>query len=211
MEQSLKNQETVIKSLENKNQDLINKNKNLELRMSVFELEINNFEQKTLATTLEVAGLPEISPCDADKVLQTVASKLNMNLCDIRSSQCIPGSKMKPGAILVEMKSKVARRKSIDASKEKCLTTVQLIPDVPKEVADKRVFIREALTKHFKTLLYNAKTRLSKSFQFIWCKDGKIYARKNEKSKILYVRSMDDIQQIEKQLKGSNITFSTPL
>lgn len=210
MELSIKNQDTLIKNLENKNQDLINKNKNLELRMSVLELEVNGFEQKALATTLEVAGLPEISSCDVDKVLQSVATKLNMNTCDILSTQCVPGSKSKPGAILVEMKTKVARRKWIDASREKCLTTVQIIPEVSKETADKRVFIREALTKHFKTLLYNAKARLSKSFQFIWCKDGRIYVRKDEKSKIQYIRSMDDIQLIEKQLKSS-ITFSTPV
>lgn len=210
METSMKKQDTVIKNLEHRNEDLQNKNKNLELRMIVLEQGMNNFEQKALASSLEVAGLPEIPLGDVGKILQTVASKLNVNESDILSSQRLPGTKEKPGAILVEMKTKVARRQWIDASKEKCLTAGLLMPTVPTEKADNRVFVREALTKYVKTILYNTKAKLSKSFQFIWCKDGKVCVRKTSDSKIQYVRSLHDINQIEKQLKGS-ISISTPL
>lgn len=210
MEQSIKKQDSIIKTLENKNQDLQNKNKNLELRMNVLEQGMNNFEQKTLSTSLEVAGLPFVPPSDIGKMLGTVASKLNMNGDDILCSQNLPGSKEKPGAILVEMKTLVARRLWIDAGKEKCLTLGHLLPDVPKEKADSRVFIREALTKNMKTLLYTTKTRLRESFQFIWCKHGKVCVRKNSNSKIHYINSLQDISKIEKQSKGASITFSTP-
>lgn len=211
MDVSIKKQDAVIKNLENKNQDLQNKNKNLELRMTVLEQGMNNFEQKTLSASLEIAGLPDVPPSEVGKILETVATKLDMDKSDIQSSQRLPGTKEKPGAILVEMKTKSARRQWIDAGKEKCLTKGLLMPDIPKEEADGRIFVREALTKHVKTILYNAKTQLSKSFQFIWCKDGKVCVRKTSNSKIYYIRSMHDIIQIQNEPKGSTITFSTPL
>lgn len=70
---------------------------------------------------------------------------------------------------------------------------------IPQEKAENRVYLRQALTKYLKTLLYTAKTQLGKSFQFVWCKDGKVSARLNSDSKINYIRSVLDINRIKKQ------------
>ncbi|XP_072948711.1 uncharacterized protein [Epargyreus clarus] len=145
---------------------------------------------------LEIAGLPEIPPKDVDKMVKTIATELNMDEEQLQSSQLLPGSKDKPGPILVNMKTKLARKQWIDAAKEKCLTVGVLLPNVPKEKADNRVYIREALTKYVKTLLYNTKRQLRSSFQFIWCKDGKVCVRKNINSKIHYIRSELDIERL---------------
>lgn len=206
MEQSIKKQNELITNLEHKNQDLQNRNKNLELRVSVMEQEIQTFEQKSLCSSLEVAGLPEIAIKDVSKILETLANKLELNNSEIQYTQRLPGSKDKPGPLLIELKSKSAKKQWIDASKEKCLTVGQIIPDVSKEIANHRVYIREALTKYMKTLLYNTKAQLSKSFQFIWCKDGKVFVRKNNNSKIHYIKSQEDITKLCR-----NPGFSTPL
>lgn len=196
MEQSIQKQDNIIKKLEHKNEDLQNKNKNLELRVAVLEQEVKNFEQKSLSTSLEIAGLPDVSPKNINKLLQNLATKLNMDENDIISSQRLSGAKDKPAPILLEMKSKSVRKQWIDSSKEKRLTAGVLVEDIPKEKAEHRVYIREALTKHVKSLLYNAKTQLSKSFQFVWCKDGKVCVRKNTNSKIYYIRSLEDINHM---------------
>ncbi|XP_050667737.1 uncharacterized protein LOC126967318 [Leptidea sinapis] len=200
IEQSLKKQDVKIKELENKNLDLQNRNKNLELRVTVLEQETKSFHQKSLTSTLEIAGLPQTSVKDIGKVIETLATKLNTNVNDIMSSQRLPGPKDRPCTFLVEMKSKAAQRQWIDAGKEKRLTVGGLLPESPKEAAENRVFIREALTKYLKTLLYNTKTQLSKIAQFIWCKEGKICVRKGPNSKIYYVRTEKDIDHIQKQL-----------
>lgn len=204
IEQSIKQQANHIKDLENKNQDLQNNNKNLELRVSALEQGMRNYEQQSLSTSLEVDGLPEIPHKDIDKTLDMIAKKLSTDTKELTSSTRLPGKKEKPGPILVQMKSKQAQRQWIDAAKKKSLTVGELMPNASKAVAVNRVYIREALTKHLKTLLYNAKVQLSKSYQFIWCKDGKIFARKKEDSKIYYIRSVEDIKKLE-NLKEPNI------
>lgn len=199
MEQTIKKQDSKIKDLENKNYDLQNRNKNLELRVNVLEQGFQEVEQQSLASTLEVAGLPEIPPNDLQKVIDTVAVKLNMEDREIHSAKRLPGSKDKPGPIHVELKSKMLQQQWINASKEKCITVGQVVADVSKEKAHDRVYIREALTRYQKTLLYNAKTQLlNKSCQYVWCKHGKVYARKFKNSKIYYIRTLQDIKQIEK-------------
>ncbi|KAH9628315.1 hypothetical protein HF086_017390 [Spodoptera exigua] len=209
MEQAIKKQDSKIKDLENKNYDLQNKNKNLELRINVLEQGFQEVEQQSLTTALEVAGLPEMPLNNIEKVMDTVAVKLNLADKEILSTRRLPGSKDKPGPILVELKSKTVQQQWIGASKENCITVGQLMPGVPKEKADDRVYIREALTKYLKTLLYNAKTQLlNKSCQYVWCKNGKVCARKLSNSKIYYIRTLQDIKQIEKicstQSKGSS-------
>lgn len=199
MERSIKNQDTRIKELENKNYDLTNKNKNLELRVSILEQGLKDVEQKSLLNSLEIAGLPEVAPKEIDKIIETIASKLDVNMKDVQSSQRLPGSKEKPGSILVELKSKSLQQQWIDAGKDKCLTVGMVAPNAPKEKADGRVFIREALTKYQKTLLFNAKAQLlNKSCQYVWCKNGRVCARKSSDSKIYYIRTIDDINQIVK-------------
>ncbi|XP_039754322.1 chromosome partition protein Smc-like [Pararge aegeria] len=196
MEQTLKLQDSAIKNLEHKNDDLRNKNKNLELRVNVLEQGLKAFEQKSLSMAVEIAGIPEMSSKDVDKLVRTMALKLSVPEEEFQSAQRLPGSKNKPGPILVNMKSKIARNQLMEASKDKNLTVGMLLLNAPKEKVDNRVYIREALTKYVKTLLYNAKTQLRSSFQFIWCKDGKVCVRKSSDSKIHYIRSDQDIRQL---------------
>lgn len=59
----------------------------------------------------------------------------------------------------------------VGLNKEKRLTPGELEPNIPQEKAENRVYLRQALTKYPKTLLYIAKTQLGKSFQFVWRKE----------------------------------------
>lgn len=165
--------------------------------MSVLEQGMNTLEQKNLSSCLEIAGLPNVPPSEVPKMLECIASKLDLDKNDVRSSSRLPGSKDKPGQILVEMRTPSARSQWITASKEKCLTVGSLLPHVSKEKAEDRVYLRQALTKYIKTLLYTAKAQLSKSFKFVWCKDGNVCARKTETSKIFYIRSIQDLDRIQ--------------
>lgn len=170
--------------------------------MSVLEQGMNVYEQKNLSSSLEIAGLPNITSIEVPKILENIASELDMSKDDVRSYSRLPGSKDKPAQIIVEMKTPVLRSQWIAASKEKSLTIGTVVPNVSQEKSGERVYLREALTKYIKTLLYTAKIQLSKSFKFVWCRDGKVCARKTETSKIFYIRSIQDLNRIQTQSTG---------
>ncbi|KAL4709760.1 hypothetical protein ACJJTC_004596 [Scirpophaga incertulas] len=183
LEKSTKLQDLKIKDLENKNYDLHNKNKNLELRVSALEQGLKTFEQ------------------------ENIASKLEVDKKDIQATERQPGSKDKPGTILVELKSKIIQQQWVASSKEKCLTVGLVAPNIQREHADRRIFIREALTKHLKSLLYEATTQLrDKSCQYVWCKNGKIFARQTNNSKIYHIRNVNDILQIAKLKSNKSVS-----
>lgn len=198
LEQSIKNQESIIKKLENKNEDLANRNKHLELRVAVMEQGMRVFEQKSLSNSLEIAGLPDVAPKDVAEVVKKVALKLDLNENDVQNIQKTSGTKDKPGPILLEMKTSSAYKQWVEASKNKCLTVGAVLQDAARDKVGNRIYVREALTKHNKTLLYNAKMKLNKSYQYIWCKDGKVFVRKDSDSKINYIRSQQDIDSLSK-------------
>lgn len=84
LDQTIQKQEGKIKSLENKN----TKNKNLELRIAALEQKIDDMDQKFLTTSLEIAGIPELTP-ESEKVIplvEEIAKKLEMNIGDIQTT-----------------------------------------------------------------------------------------------------------------------------
>lgn len=215
MDQNIKKQDNKIKELENKNYDLLNKNKNLELRVNSLENSLNEFEQKFLTSSLEIAGLPEIPTNDVGKVVHNMAIQLNIEDKNIQSALRLPGTKEKPGSILVELKSKILQHQWLEAGKKHRLTVGQLISNTPIEKHENPIYIREALTKFQKSLLYKTKTQLlNKTCKYVWCRNGRVYARMSNDSKIYYIRTFDDIKRVEKLCSGQfekQPEVSTPL
>ncbi|KAL4713792.1 hypothetical protein ACJJTC_012309 [Scirpophaga incertulas] len=78
IEEALKSQNSKIKYLENKNIELVNAKKNIELRLSAIEQRLEETDQRSLCTFVEIAGLPSIPNTDVKTVAKTVAAQLNI-------------------------------------------------------------------------------------------------------------------------------------
>lgn len=198
IEETIKKQETKVKILENRTTDLQNKNKNLELRMACMEQQMQAFEQKQINNHLEIAGLPDENKQDPGAIVSIIATKLKMDPTEVQAARRLPARKDLPGPVLVELKGRLARDQWITAAKQMELTVGDIISNVPQEKAAGRIFIREALTQHTKSLLYQAKQQLRPSYEFVWCKAGRVYARETNNSKIHIVRSLLDIETLLK-------------
>lgn len=63
-----------------------------------------------------------------------------------------------------------------------------------------KIYVREAMTRNTKTLLYESKQRLKTPnghFKYVWCKAGKVYAKVSDDSKdVNVIRSLQDIEPI---------------
>ncbi|KAL4703055.1 hypothetical protein ACJJTC_009737 [Scirpophaga incertulas] len=108
---TVKKQESTLKLLLNKNTDIINKNKNLELRIAALEQHSNELDQKLLANTLEIAGIPEAPHQDIKELMTKIADKLQLNAEDIVTARCLqsPKDRPHPGHIIAEVKSNSIR------------------------------------------------------------------------------------------------------
>ncbi|KAL4719733.1 hypothetical protein ACJJTC_004307 [Scirpophaga incertulas] len=124
LENVVKKQESTLKLLLNKNTDIINKNKNLELRIAALEQHSNELDQKLLANTLEIAGIPKAPHQDIKELMTKIADKLQLNAEDIVNARCLqsPKDRPHPGHIIAEVKSNSIRTQWIKSAKKLELT-----------------------------------------------------------------------------------------
>lgn len=199
LEEELKGQDLKIKSLENKNTELQNKNKNLELRVTCLEQLTQEMEQKSLLTYVEISGLPEATVQNPQATIKSLATKLKVEASDVISTRSLTHHKDKPRALLVELRSMESRNLWISAAKQLTPTVGEIMQNALHGESKNPIYIREALTANNKMLLYNAKKLLRNTYEFVWCKNGKVFARKTKVSKVHIIRSQGDIEVLVKK------------
>lgn len=193
LEESMKNQNARIKHIENKNSELQNENKNLQLRIATLEQRQQETDQKLISNYLEIDGLPETTE-NLQNITKSVAAKIDVDAKEIRDVRRVGKRQDKAGYLLVELSTKLSRDNWIVAAKNQNLTVGDILPSTSQVTRTNRVYVREALTHDTKTLLYQAKLQLRPSFQYVWCKAGKVYARKTDSSQTTIIRSLKDIK-----------------
>lgn len=184
-----------IKEMENKNQDLTNKNKFLENRIGALEQRITTMEQSSISRKLEIAGLPETDDENVQEIIKKTATKLNLTTADIESAR--RSRKGKSSVICLDMKNEDSKNTWISAAKKIPITSGDIMNNRDPKISTNKIYIREALTPYIKNLLWKAKQELKDSYKFVWCKNGKIYARKSDKSELLFIRSESDITRVK--------------
>ncbi|CAK1577850.1 unnamed protein product [Parnassius mnemosyne] len=153
-------------------------------------------EQRTLSCSLEISGITSNVKANEVTITQEIAKKLDLDTGSIVCARRLPTRRENPGNIIVELRSKDARDQWIEAGKKAQLTLSVFGKNVPSEQAGIRIFIREALSPYMKTLYYNARNSLKTSHKYVWCKNGLIYCRKTDDSKVLIIRSNQDISKL---------------
>ncbi|XP_039750673.1 uncharacterized protein LOC120626931 [Pararge aegeria] len=185
-----------IKVLERKNVELMNRNINLETRVGALEQRLHEIEQEKLINCVEIANVSYPSTEDLSKIVESVAIKLKQPLESVKNSQRLPGKKDQPMNIKVELKDESDQEKWILAAKSSKIIVADICPNEKNN--HNVVFIREAMTKSNKTLLWNAKQELktNKNYKYVWFKKGCVKARKEEGSKIYSLRTLEDIHAL---------------
>lgn len=196
-ERSDKNDE-IIKQLKNSNTTLKNTNTNLEHRISAIEQRLQEYEHQMLTNYLEIDGIPKATSDNLNTIAAQVASQLSADEGQVESIRRGPPRGERPGIIIVKLNSKSTRNQWLAAAKTKELVLADVLPSAPKEDANKKIYIREALTPHLKKLLWQAKQQLKTIFKYIWCRDGKILLKKEEKGKIHTITNVNDIKSFAK-------------
>ncbi|KAI5630851.1 hypothetical protein NE865_16438 [Phthorimaea operculella] len=186
-----------IRELEKKNSELTNKNNNMELRLAAMEQKITSYEQNKLEEAIEIAGIPHKNDENLAEITKSVANVIGMQSEQARNVTRLPSRSEKTGTILLKMQDKESKSMWLSAARNKKIMLKDVIPTIDETIANNTLYVREALTGHLKTLLWKAKQELKPLFKFVWCRDGVVKARKEEKTKIYNIFTAEDIIKIK--------------
>lgn len=113
-----------------------------------------------------------------------------------------PGEEnFRPRSVIVRLRSRYCKENFIAAYK--IAKANRATPDDPPGIniringAPANLFFNEHLTAKNKDLFIKSKLLgKQKDFKFIWAKNGKVFMRKSKNSKILLIKSVDDLQNV---------------
>lgn len=195
----VKSLQTKVKEVEKKNVRLENQNKHLENEIGALKQRFNEQEQKQLANQVEITGMA----CDENEnglnIAVKIANMLNLKKDRITAAIRIPPKNDKDHErLMVTLMDEETASSWIEKSRYSRGTSEK------NTASEQNIIVRRALTPYFKTLLWKAKSELKDDYRFIWCKQGKVFVRKTEKSKIFVIRSEEDIKNIRQEKRSSS-------
>jgi hypothetical protein len=152
---------------------------------------VNELEQNQLNNYLEISGVPVKPNEDVQKIVQQVAQ-----VCEVEDSNIVDVYREAsrkaniPPPIIVQFSSSAARNTWLRRTEGRKLT----VDDVLENGADSSVYLNEQLTPYNKKLLWQTKqSGKEKNYNFIWTRNGKIFARLREEVGVVRIRNQSDI------------------
>lgn len=184
-----------VQDLKQQNADVKTENKVLKDEIVNLKSEMLELQQYSRRTNLEISGLPEVENEDISEVVSTVLASLQVdNFKNIEALHRVPTSrKDRHKSIIVQFNTKSERDRCIAAAKKKHL----LASDVNSRFNTSPIFINEHLAPGMKKLLFLCKSyKKDNNMKFCWVRDGKIFLRKEETSRVIRIRHENDLQNV---------------
>lgn len=202
-EDKVKEYEANMKAFETQCQDVKNNYRNLALKYDVLEQKLNEIEQNRMINCIELCGIDETTNEKPIEIAQIVCSKIGQDTEEIKSAY---RKKKTITNVKGERTLQVIVATLKEGCREKWLDAAKLIPltaqDIGREGSAK-IYLRESLAPATAFLLWKAKQELKETglCKFVWCKTGRVLARKCENEKPLFIKSLRDVERIAKDLR----------
>lgn len=206
-----------ITSYKTKFRDIENEKQSLQMSISQLQLQLNIKEQESLANDLQISGIPEIDNESLTHLVATVATKIGVKVSDMdivsvarvgaKQATADPtssGHKFRPRPIVVRLARRSVRDELLkNARIRRGANTGDL--GLPSH-EPKRFYINERLTKTSRQIFAKAReaARIAK-WRFVWTKEGRVYARWSESSKVLLLQSESDVDKIVSNANSSYV------
>nr|XP_042912277.1 uncharacterized protein LOC110282482 [Parasteatoda tepidariorum] len=194
--QELKNSITELqnanKTLQAKNEQLTRENAEIKKEMNELIEAVIELKQYSRRSNFEINNSPECENEDIQQAISQIDNVANTNISEnLITAHRVPSfNKDKPKPIIVQVKSKSVRDELLKKLRNRKLSTCE----VNSRFTEMPVYFNEHLTPELKHLFYlSRKAKSEKGFKFCWVRDGKIFLRKDESSKIIRVKSSQDL------------------
>lgn len=183
-------QKKTIDSLVAGNKDLFD-SKNALMR------KLDECDQYARRNCVEIHGVPESPNENVMNVVQEIGQGLNRPISEDMVDAChrlhSPGGRIGPRPIIV----KFVRRSDKEALIKSRATKRNFSTRHMGRTDDFPIWIRESLTATRRRLFKAARDFAAKEkFKFAWTKNGKIFLRKNESSKFIYVENEEALKNV---------------
>jgi hypothetical protein len=192
-----------LKEVKNENKLLKRRIVEVENQNSELERVVGELEQYGMVNDLIVAGIPMTEEEDLIEVTKNLAGKLDVELkdYDIATAHRLPTKKGIP-PFIVRMVDRQKKTLLINRAKEINLKGENFGTHKDNE---HKVYLNEHLSQHTRSLLTEVRRiRDDGIVKFAWSKEGKVFVRVAEKEKVIRVRSLNEIEQLERELSGKN-------
>lgn len=154
--------------------------------------ELNNSEQYSRRSNLEIHGLPCNPNEDLPSMLADIAEKAGIS--EFRSSEVdavhrLPPSRGAIPVVLVRFRAAITR--------DRWLSRRASLGPLARERKLPRLFFNENLTPTNRELFWKARSKgKEKQYRFVWVKNANIYAKKTEGAPLVRVNCISDLELI---------------
>uniref|UniRef100_A0A8D8YDL7 FP protein C-terminal domain-containing protein n=1 Tax=Cacopsylla melanoneura TaxID=428564 RepID=A0A8D8YDL7_9HEMI len=188
-------QKTMNKMTERQDQ-LEKENKELKVQLKELKYTVEDLQQYTRNRNVQIDGIPSKQDEDLRMMMKNIGEKIEVKILDsdIDKIHRIPTkSTNNPEPIVVQFTTRRVRDEIVKKAKEKKPCT----NDLQMQCTNRNIYVNEHLTPQKKQILYEAKKiKEEKQYKFLWCKNGKIFVRKDEKSMTIHLNSREDLNKI---------------
>lgn len=197
-----------LTELEKQNSEKHFHSKQLKNRMAIIE-------QYSCNRNVKIHGLAETKDENCEALFLNLAEELNIPLdfTEVDVAHRIHSfRKDRPRPLLVQLSS--GTKRNLFLSKRKLIITKPTLPD--SNIGDK-IYFNEQMSPFYKKLFYNVKLEARKNnFKYVWFKNGKLFAKISDHSRILLISGEDilskissqEIEEIGSSNKGPTLTLN---
>ncbi|KAJ2951606.1 hypothetical protein O0L34_g13762 [Tuta absoluta] len=188
--------DTVEKSCNSHKSDISSLNNQLHILQS----ELNIQQQRDRMQNLEISGIPDKSNENLTLYMINIAKYAGITITDqdidhITRVQPRAKNSGRPKLVIAKLKTRLLKDSIISGIRNKKGVTTS---DIGLSGEPKTIYVNEHLTPPNKLLYLQAKKKMKASagFNYVWVRDGKIFARKSDNSPLILIRSQSDLIKI---------------
>lgn len=188
---------TRMNEIEQQNKQILKENQQLKNRLIKLEIADHRNQQQKLCTQLTIHGIPKKPNENLQNIITNVTKTLNINITqqNIKNIRRMNINNNTP-IIVVELDTIELKQEIHTNFKQNGpIMLTQILNTSSNETT--KIYINEYLTENTKNLLRETKKMREKfKIQFVWVKDGSVFARESSNSKIIKITHTDEIQHI---------------
>lgn len=182
---------------------ICNNYQRMEETVSVMKIEIEYLKQKKNDDTMLISGIPEKPSENLKDVVMNLVKKLNVDVVqrEVLEVKRLPSKnndvdKRYPPLTLVKLVHPTIKSRFMESKKKfGPIYTQQFFTDAKQTDL---IFFRSFLTPYNADLLAHAKTLKQSGFKYVWFPGENVQVRKDDKSKVISIKSKKDIEILKK-------------